>query len=115
MDNKRKKKPEKAVKHRNRYTPDQREKAKKYYLLGLKMEEISLLTGNTPVRTLEKWQILDKWTVWEKKSNIKPKALQLHEGGMSYTQIADLLEISRPTVWRYLKEAKELKSNTYKK
>jgi len=68
------------------------------------MSEISLLTENTPVRTLEKWQMLDKWTALKEVEPMKSRALRLHEGGLSYTQIADLLKVSRPTVWRYLKE-----------
>jgi len=92
---------------RNRYTAGQRSEAKRYYLIGLNLQEISKLLDNIPFRTLEKWQALDKWTALKGIENIKKQALRLSEAGKSYNEIAELLNISRVTVWRYLKEAKE--------
>ena len=94
------------VKQRNKYTLSHRETARKYYIIGLNLQEISKLMDNLPVRTLEKWQIADKWTELKAPQNIKLKAKELHESGKSYTDISEILQISRVTVWRYLKEVR---------
>lgn len=96
-----------GVKPRNKYTPEHHENARKYYLMGLNLHEISLLLDGCPVRTLEKWQAAGNWTTLKQPENIKVKALELNRAGKSYNDIADILKISRATVWRYLKEAKE--------
>jgi hypothetical protein len=101
------KKDEKVVKQRNKYTAEHKAKARKYYLMGLNMHDISTLLNGCPVRTLEKWQISEKWTVFKQTENIKVRALELRESGKSYAEIAELLQISRVTVWRYIKEAKQ--------
>ena len=61
------------------------------------------------MRTLEKWQLLEKWTELKQPENIKVKAFELKQSGKSYLQIAKLLEISRVTVWRYTREAQQTK------
>jgi uncharacterized protein YjcR len=91
---------------RNKYTADQREKARKYYLMGLNLYEISKLLDGAPVRTLEKWQINEKWTDLREIEPIKERVLKLQKAGRSYADIAKLLKINRVTVWRWLKEAK---------
>jgi transposase-like protein len=88
---------------RNKYTAEQREKAIKYYLLGLNMQEISKLLDSLPIRTLEKWQLLYKWTALKNLKPIKLRALELKESGKSMQEISDILKISRITVWRYTK------------
>ncbi|GEM_PF-1839489 len=102
-----KKRTQTVVKQRNSYSTEQREKAQKYYLMGLNLHEISKLMDNIPVRTLEKWQISKKWTAIKEVQPIKHRALELHQAGHSYNEIAEILKISRVTVWRYLKKAKE--------
>jgi Uncharacterized conserved protein len=97
----------KEVKARNKYTLDEKDKARKYYFMGLSLTEISKLLDGCPVRTLEKWQQAERWTETKQIENIKTKALELHDGGKSYAEIAGLLQISRVTVWRYIKEASE--------
>ncbi len=108
MTKKTKTKAQKIVKQRNKYTIEQKENARRYYLMGLNLHEISKLVDNCPVRTLEKWQQADKWTELKQPENIKHKTLELHESGKSYSEIAELLKISRVTVWRYIKQAKEV-------
>lgn len=102
-----KKKVQKPVKQRNKYTAEHKENARKYYLMGLNLHEISKLLDNCPVRTLEKWQQSEKWTELKQPENIKFRTLELHESGKSYSEIADILKISRVTVWRYIKEARQ--------
>ena len=107
METATKKKAQKTVKQRNKYTTDNKETARKYYLMGLNLHEISKLLDNCPVRTLEKWQQSDKWTELKHPENIKFRTLELHESGKSYSEIAEILKISRVTVWRYIKEARQ--------
>lgn len=97
----------KAIKKRTRYTTEQKEQARKYYLMGLNLHEVSKLLDGCPVRTLEKWQQAEKWTELKEPENITVKALQLHKAGKSYSEISEILKISRVTVWRYIKEAKQ--------
>lgn len=106
MEIKKKSKKQKQVKTRNNYTADHREKALKYYLMGLSLSEIGKLLDGVPVRTLEKWQISGKWTTLKDTENIKVRALQLHESGKTYQEVADILQVNRVTVWRYIKQAK---------
>ncbi|HCT31520.1 MAG TPA: hypothetical protein DIW31_12525 [Bacteroidales bacterium] len=105
------KKSGKVVIQRNKYTIEHREKARKYYIMGLNLHEISKLLDDCPVRTLEKWQQAEKWTDLKQPESIKKKALELSEAGKSYNEIAKILEISRTTVWRYLIEAKESRNS----
>lgn len=107
MATKPQKKTEKVVKQRNKYTADHKAKARKYYLMGLNMHDISTLLNGCPVRTLEKWQISEKWTIFKQTENIKVRAFELHESGKNYDEIAEILQISRVTVWRYIKEARQ--------
>ncbi|MBN2868787.1 MAG: helix-turn-helix domain-containing protein [Flavobacteriaceae bacterium] len=102
-----KKKVQKSVKQRNKYTTEHKENARKYYLMGLNLHEISKLIDDCPVRTLEKWQQSDKWTELKQPESIKFRTLELHESGKSYSEIAEILKISRVTVWRYIKEARQ--------
>lgn len=92
----------KPVQPRNRYTADDKAKARKYYLMGLNLQEIGLLLGGCPVRTLEKWQTAEKWTQFKQLENIEIKAYELHQAGKSYSEIATMLSISTVTVWRYI-------------
>jgi len=101
------KKVKKNPKPRNTYTPGQRSEAKRYYLIGLNLQEISKLLDNIPIRTLENWQTSDQWTALKGVENIKKQALNLHEAGKSYSEISEILNISRVTVWRYIKEVNQ--------
>ena len=101
-----KKKVQKPVKQRNKYTVEHKEKARKYYLMGLNLHEISKLLDGCPVRTLEKWQQSGKWTELKQPENIKFRTMELHESGKTQDEIAEMLKISRTTVWRYIKAAR---------
>ncbi|WP_172795628.1 helix-turn-helix domain-containing protein [Paludibacter jiangxiensis] len=106
METTKRKSKKKAVIQRNTYTADQRAKARRYYLMGLNLQEISILLDNAPVRTIEKWQIKEQWAALREIEPIKARALSLQAAGKSYTEIAETLSINRTTVWRYLKQAK---------
>lgn len=89
---------------RKTYTPEQKEKARKYYLMGLYLPEISKLLDGVPVRTLEKWQLTDQWTKYKETQPIKARVYELSKSGKSYNEISKILNISRVTVWRWLKQ-----------
>ncbi len=87
---------------RQRYTADQRETARKMYLRGLYLAEISTLLS-IPVRTLEKWQTAGKWTLLKECPDIKKRAFELKRGGYSAKAIGEILKINPSTVFRWIK------------
>lgn len=90
-------------KGRNTYTSEHKEKALKYYLLGLNLFEISKLT-DIPERTLQKWQTKERWVKFKETDNLKEKAVNLKKAGIANKQISEILKISTTTVWRYCKK-----------
>lgn len=92
-------------KGRNKYTSAHKEKALKYYLLGLNLFEISKLT-DIPERTLQKWQTKEGWVKFKETDNLKEKAVNLKKAGIANKQISEILKISTTTVWRYCKKQK---------
>lgn len=103
-----KKKPN-QTRHRNIYTLDIKATAKRYYLIGLTLQEIGKII-DAPVRTIEKWQIAENWKELREITQIEIKVLDLHVSGKTYKEIATLLNKSTATVWRYLKKAKNDKA-----
>ena len=87
---------------RQSYTAEHRESARKMYLRGLYLTEISVLLS-VPVRTLEKWQTVEKWTLLKDCTDIKKRAYELRRSGRSVKEVAALLKIDPSTVWRYAK------------
>jgi uncharacterized protein YjcR len=98
MTKKIKKQPTARVKH----SAETKEEARKMYLRGLYLTEISVLLS-VPLRTLEKWQTAEKWTLFKNCPEIKRRAYELARAGKTYKQIATLLKINTVTVWRYIK------------
>lgn len=101
--------PSRIIIPRIRHTKEDKEKAARYYILGLNLIEISKLLDGIPVRTLEKWQLSDKWTELRNPENIRDKVLQLFESGKSRKRIAEIVGRGESTVYRWIKEAKESK------
>ena len=97
-------------KKRLSYSLDDKANAKRYYLIGLTLNEISKLI-DAPVRTIEKWQIAENWKQLRATSQIQIKALDLFLSGKTYKEISKLLNISTATVWRYLNTAKNERKN----
>lgn len=89
---------------RKTYTAEDKMKARKYYLIGLNLQEIGILLGGCPVRTLEKWQTAEQWTKLKQLENIEIKAYELHQAGKTYNEIGKMLGINRVTVWRYIRK-----------
>ena len=101
----------KRAEHRNRYTLEQKAAAKRYYLMGLNLQEISVLLGGCPVRTLEKWQKASSWRSEKEVTSIKVAAFNLSDGGKTYAEIAEILNISRSTAIRYAKTVRLAKNS----
>ena len=97
-------------KKRNTYSLDIKASAKRFYLMGLTLQEISKLI-DAPTRTIEKWQIAENWKELRETTQIHTKALDLQLSGKTYQEIAILLNKSTATVWRYLTIAKNIKEN----
>ncbi len=93
---------------RQKYTPEQRENARRYYLRGLYLPEISKIM-DIPVRTLEKWQSAEKWTLIKECPEIKKRAYDLRKSGNTVKQVSDILNISPTTIWRYCNDARNEK------
>ena len=87
---------------RVKHSADTKDKARTMYLRGLYLTEISVLLS-VPLRTLEKWQTCEKWTLLKDTPEIKRRAYELSKGGKTYKEIAGLLKINTVTVWRYIK------------
>jgi hypothetical protein len=88
------------------HTADTRERARKMYLRGLYLTEISVLLS-VPLRTLEKWQTVEQWTALKELPEIKKRAFDLARAGKTHKEIAELLKINVVTVWRYIKAYKD--------
>lgn len=97
-------------KQRNTYTLDDKAKAKKYYLIGLSLAETGKLT-DTPIRTIEKWYIAENWKSQRETPQIKIKANDLYNSGMSYKEIGITLGKSQSTISRYLKSVRNESNN----
>jgi uncharacterized protein YjcR len=93
------------TKQRNTYTMETKANAKRLYLIGLTLVEISKIT-EAPVRTIEKWQISDNWKQQREITAIEKKALELFNSGKTYKEIAKILNKSLPTIGRYIKTAR---------
>jgi transposase len=79
-----------------------RKDAARFYLLGLSLAEIAKQT-DVPIRTLERWQKDDCWTDLRNSEPLKDKVCELHENGLTKQDIADKLNLSYTTVFRYIK------------
>ena len=92
----------KKTKERRKYNSEHREEARKLYLRGLFLPEISKLM-DIPKRTLEKWQLTEKWTLLKECPEVKKRAYDLKQSGYTTKKIAEMLDVSTVTVWRYIK------------
>lgn len=96
----------KENKHRQKYTLDVKASAKEKYLRGLTLSEISIIL-NIPLRTLEKWQLLENWTKYRNCPEIKKECLRLARNGKTIAEISAIVGKSVATISRYIKTAKE--------
>ncbi len=80
-------------------------KAYKYFCMGLNSKEIGKLL-DISFRTVQNYMCQEDWHKKQKPANLKFEALKLYELGNSYQVIADTLNVSRTTVYLYLKETR---------
>lgn len=92
----------KKTKERRKYNSEHREEARKYYLRGLFLPEISKLM-DIPKKTLEKWQQAEKWCLIKESPEVEKRAYDLKQSGYTTKKIAEMLDVSTVTVWRYIK------------
>ncbi len=97
-----------------RKTEIQKQKAYKYYLKGLNSKEIGKLL-DISFRTVQNYMTKGKWKAKRQPTNIKYETLRLYESGLTYPQIATELNISRASVYLYLKETRTFKEKQAKK
>lgn len=88
--------------NKRKYSASERDNSRKYYLLGLNLQEVSKLI-DIPKKTLEKWQQKYNWKDLKENNFAKTKALELKAKGLSTKEIGSILKISSTTVWRYCK------------
>ena len=94
---------------RQTYTADHREQARKMYLRGLYLSEISVLL-QIPIRTLEKWQTAEKWTLLKGGEEIHKRAFEMKQSGKTANEIAQILKVNRCTVFKWIKAYKDEQS-----
>jgi DNA-binding CsgD family transcriptional regulator len=80
-------------------------KAHKYFVMGLNSKEIGKIL-DLSFRTVQSYMSQDDWHKKQKPANLKFEALKLYEFGKSYNEIAELLNVSRTSVYLYLKETR---------
>ena len=85
---------------KRKYEDSDKLKARKYYLLGLSISEVSKLT-DFPVRTLQKWQSKEEWVKEKKCENLKLKLIELRQQGKTFKEISIIFNISISSIWRY--------------
>ncbi|PRB03062.1 hypothetical protein CQ046_10935 [Chryseobacterium sp. MYb7] len=85
------------------YTESERDAARKYYIMGLNLCEVSKLI-DIPRRTLEKWHQKESWKKQKESGNLRAKAIELRQKGYTIESISEMLKISRTTIWRYCKK-----------
>lgn len=93
---------------------EKRAAARKYYLIGLNMPEISKLI-DVPIRTVEKWRISEQWQLLKKQDNYEKTIIELYQANESYSRISELMQVTKPTIWRVLKKAGVLKTERKQK
>ena len=79
-----------------------RARAYRYYLHGLTCKEIGKLLDLSP-RTVERYSQLDKWHQQANPQPMADRARLLHQQGVSYAGIAKALQVSKATVFNYVK------------
>ncbi|AYQ34944.1 sigma factor-like helix-turn-helix DNA-binding protein [Runella sp. SP2] len=81
------------------------ERAFRYYVMGLNCQEIGKLL-DLSTRTIERYMQLGEWKEQTTGKNVEAKAYDLHEGGKTYAEIAQMLQVSKGTVFNYMKRYK---------
>jgi Homeodomain-like domain len=92
----------KNYKRRVVHTDTIRKDGARFYALGLTLPEISKQI-DVPLRTLERWQTDDRWTLLRNSEPIKDLVCDLYDNGLTKQDISDKLNLSYTTIYRYIK------------
>ena len=77
-------------------------RAYKYYTMGLCCWEIGKLMDKSE-RTIERYMQKGKWLQRLNAKSIEERVFELSNKGKSYSEIAEILEISKSSAYNYLK------------
>lgn len=86
-------------------TQSVRERALGYHLKGLAFSEIGKLLDLSP-RTVERYSQIDEWKAKLNPVSLPQRAKELKERGFSCAAIAQMIGVSKSTVFNYLKALK---------
>lgn len=81
-------------------------KAYKYYLKGLTAKETAILL-NVSERTVQRWKSEQGFADTAQPKTLQQRAVDLKNSGLSYSEIARALKVSRTSVYNYLKKGKQ--------
>lgn len=91
---------------RKKYIQLDKDQARKYYVIGLNLFEISKLL-NIPYKTLEKWQQKFEWKKMRSDNLLYFLINELSDKGLHSSEICSVLKISPTTFWRSSKKVKQ--------
>lgn len=82
------------------------EKVTGYYLKGLNYKEIGKLLDISP-RTVQRYVKESECKRLETEKPLQQRAIEMHQQGWSYSEIARKLKVSKTTVYLWHRKAKE--------
>ncbi len=81
-------------------------KAQRYFLMGLNSTEIGKLLDISP-RTVQAYMQAGRWREKKTPALIKQRAYEMKIDGWTYREIAEALQVSKGTVYNYVREMRE--------
>lgn len=84
---------------------DAEAKALRYYAMGLTCVEIGKLL-DLSARTIERYMQKGQWRQTLTSKTVEQRAYELHKAGKSYDEVAKALQVSKTTVYNYMKRYK---------
>lgn len=83
-------------------------KALRYFLMGLTSTEIGKLLDISP-RTVQAYMQAGRWSEKRTPAAIKQRAYEMSLNGWKYREIAEALQVSKGTVYNYIREMREVR------
>lgn len=77
----------------------------KYYAMGLTCREVGKLLDLSE-RTVERYSQKNRWRERVSGKTVEERAYELHQAGKTYAEVAESLNVSKGTVFNYLKRYK---------
>lgn len=85
---------------------EKKAKAHRYFCMGLNSKEIGKLL-DISYRTVQSYMSAGGWNEAKEPHNLKRRAFEMHGNGFSYSEIAKVLQVSKSTVYLYLREVRQ--------